>query len=119
METELLNKILTQVEKVGTDLTDFREEVYKRFDKNEKELAEFRQEMYKFKNEIYEFKEEMYKFTDEVDERFDKSTKEIADEIHELSKYMSSKVSQAVSEVKKEIRIVIELNGKNQDKIYA
>ena len=112
METELLNKILIQVEKIGSDLTDFRKEVYKRFDKNEKELAEFKQEM-------YEFKEEMYKFTDEVNERFDKSTKEIADEIHELSKYMSSKVSQAVSEVKKEIRIVIELNGKNQDKIYA
>ncbi|MCI8759870.1 MAG: hypothetical protein HFJ34_01885, partial [Clostridia bacterium] len=53
METELLNKILIQVEKIGIDLTDFRKEVYKRFDKNEKELEEFKQEMYDFKEEVY------------------------------------------------------------------
>lgn len=84
METEILNKILVQVEKIGTDLTDFKEEVRERFDRNEKELAEFKGEMCKFreevyarfdknekelkefKDEMYDFREEMYKFKDEM-----------------------------------------------------
>ncbi len=57
----------------------------------------------------------MYKFTDEVNERFDTSTKEIADEIHEVSRLMSQKINQAVNEIK----IVVELNGKEQGRFYA
>ena len=28
METEILNKILTQVQKIGTDLSEFKEEMH-------------------------------------------------------------------------------------------
>ena len=104
METEILNKILVQVEKIGTDLTEFKEEVRERFDKNEKELKEFKDEMYEFKGEMYKFKDEMYDFRTEVYDLFDKSTQEISDEIHELARMMSRKTKQTVKEVKDEIR---------------
>ncbi len=115
METEILNKILVQVEKIGTDLTDFKEEVRERFDRNEKELAEFKGEMCKFREEVYarfdknekelkEFKDEMYDFRTEVYDLFDKNTQEISDEIHEVARMMSRKIKQAVKEVKDEIR---------------
>lgn len=97
METEILNKILVQVEKIGTDLTEFKQEMYdfrkevnERFDKNEKELTEFKEEMYNFRDEVYEL--------------FDKNTKEIADEIHELGRMINRKTKQEIKEAKEEIR---------------
>ncbi len=72
METEILNKILVQVEKIGTDLTEF-------------------------KGEMYEFKQEVY-------DLFDKNTKEIADEIHEIAKMTAVKMEEKAEKVKKEIK---------------
>ena len=125
METEILNKILVQVEKIGTDLNEFKEEVRERFDRNEKELAEFKGEMYKFKDEMYEFKGEMYKFKDEmydfrteVYDLFDKNTQEISDEIHEVARMMSRKTKQAVKEVKDEIRQELKAYMKVNEKAH-
>ena len=52
-------------------------------------MYEFKDEMHEFKNEMYEFKDEMYKFSDEVNERFDRSTKEIAQEIQEVGNLLN------------------------------
>lgn len=140
MEMEILNKILVRVEKIGTDFIEFKQEVRERFDKNEKELVQFknemhefknemyqfRDEMYEFKNEMYQFKDEMHEFKDEMHEfkkevygLFDRNIKEIADEIHEVGRMMNRKIEQVIKETKEEIRqeikVIVEMNEKDHN----
>ncbi len=110
MEVEILNKILVQVQQIGKDLVDFkqeiREEMYEMFEKQDKKIELLRKEMYemfkqqdeKVKGLIKDVRMEMYGL-------FDKNTKEISDEIQELTKFISGKVRQEIKEeTKKEIR---------------
>lgn len=126
MEIEILNKILVQVEKIGTDLIEFKQEVRERFNKNEKELVEFKEEMHEFKNEMQEFKEEMHEFKNEMQEfkkevygLFDRNTKEIADEIHEIGRMIERKIEQVIKdtkeEMRKEIKVIVEMNEKDHN----
>ena len=69
------------------------------------EMHEFKDEMYEFRDEMHEFKDEMYDFKQEVYDLFDKNTKEIADEIHEIAKITAVKMEEKVKkEIKQEFR---------------
>lgn len=61
MELPILNKILVQVEKIGTDLTDFKQQVNQSFEMQNQKITEVKQEL----------KEEIKKFI-EVDETQEK-----------------------------------------------
>ncbi len=102
MEEVLLNKILTRVEQIGTDLTGFKAEMH-----------EFRDEMYVFKEEMYKFRDEMYAFKDEVYKLSDQDSKETAIEINELAELISKKFSELRNDIQKRFN----LNNKDH-KIY-
>ena len=106
------------MEKIGTD------------------LAEFKDEMYSFRDEMYRFKDEMYRFKDEVNERFDKNEREfkefrkevndrfnqfsqdVANEIHGVSKMMNDKIEREIRGLKNSLRIRVEWKDNTRNKIH-
>lgn len=135
MNEEILLKILSRVETIGTELAEFKQEIYGLFEQNKQEmyslfeqnrteLTEFKQEVYglfeKNKAELAGFKQEVYGlfeqnkaeltgFKQEVYGLFEKNTLEVGTEIRELAQNISTKMG----EIQRELHRHIELNQKD------
>lgn len=80
------------------EMSDFRAEVYKRFDRNERAIAELRQET---KQDIFEIRQEMkdgfVQVRQEMDRRFDKLSEEVGELTGLAGGFMRERVGDLVN----------------------
>ena len=105
---EILEMILTEIKGVKEEVKEVREEVKDIRADLEKTKIELREEMQVMKKELRqemkEMKEEIYR---EMDYRFDKQSKEIAEELRNLTVYFEERNREIIkinNEILKELR---------------